>query len=287
VYVRVSAKETWAAQPVSRIHFHVSLSIKRRFSYLRRLHAAAVAAAQQSGRENSFSSQSILQSFSPTQDDLSTSSLQSTILDSPLRRSPVVNSHGQSPLSPNFSHPFPWISSPTPADYGSLPSSSDVPLERTHRSSKSDGSVQLQPVAEPSPADWTYKQQPIPPTPLPALHSLLGSFRPHRLETVAPRATFSLIIDLYFDYLYPLTPCVHRPSFMVNFHSRGEEQDPLFFALVMSITASTLVQMPRSYLPMDPQTARKLAQACYEASRLVSVAFCDPPSSTQVVIRYL
>jgi hypothetical protein len=265
------------------IHIHpLFLSIKRRFRYLRRLHAAA---AQQSGRENNLASQSILQSYNPTQDNLSTT-LHSPILDSSLRQSPVVNLHARSPISPNFSNTFSWIGSPA-EDYASLSPSSDVPLERTHHSGKSDGSVQLQQVAEPSPSDWTYKQQPVPSSPLPALHSLLGSFRPYRLETVAPRATFSLIIDLYFDYLYPLMPCVHRPSFMVNFHSRREEQDPLFFALVMSITASTLAQMPRSYLPMDPQTARRLAQACYEASRLVSVALCDPPSSTQVVIRYL
>ncbi|KAF8812139.1 Aldo/keto reductase [Phlegmacium glaucopus] len=47
---------------------------------------------------------------------------------------------------------------------------------------------------------------------------------------------------------------------MADLHSRREERDPLFFALVMSTLASTLVQVPRSYLPMDRPVVRKLAQ---------------------------
>ena len=74
---------------------------------------------------------------------------------------------------------------------------------------------------------------------------------------------------------------------MADLNSRREERDPLFFALVMSMIASTLVQCPRSYIPMDRQTVRKLAQTCYEASRFISVASYDPPTSTHVAIRYL
>ena len=47
---------------------------------------------------------------------------------------------------------------------------------------------------------------------------------------------------------------------MADLHSRREERDPLFFALVMSTLASTLVQLPRSYLPMERPVVRKLAQ---------------------------
>lgn len=96
-----------------------------------------------------------------------------------------------------------------------------------------------------------------------------------------------LIIALFFDFVYPLTPCVHKPSFMADVHSRREERDPLFFALVMSTVASTLVQVPRSYLPMERHAVRKLAQTCHEASRHISVASYDPPTSMHVVIRYL
>ncbi|KAI6027494.1 fungal-specific transcription factor domain-containing protein [Pisolithus microcarpus] len=110
--------------------------------------------------------------------------------------------------------------------------------------------------------------------------------RPHRLEDIAPRDTIFLIIALFFDFVYPLTPCVHKPSFMADLHAHREERDPLFFALVMSTVASTLVQVSRSYVPMERSTVRKLARTCFEASRHITVASYDPPSSTHVVIRY-
>ncbi|KAF8895437.1 fungal-specific transcription factor domain-containing protein [Infundibulicybe gibba] len=135
--------------------------------------------------------------------------------------------------------------------------------------------------------NWSYKQHQIlpvhPPTAIPPLSFY---YRPHRLEEIAPRDTISLIIALFFDFVYPLTPCVHKPSFMADLHSRREERDPLFFALVMSTAASTLVQVPRSYLPMERPVVRKLAQTCHEASRHISIASYDPPTSMHVVIRY-
>ncbi|KAL5524471.1 hypothetical protein ACEPAF_9611 [Sanghuangporus sanghuang] len=137
--------------------------------------------------------------------------------------------------------------------------------------------------------NWSvaYKQQAQLPIPPPnALPPLSYYYRPHRLEDVAPRETIMLIINLFFDFVYPLTPCVHKPSFMADLHSRREERDPLFFALVMSTCASTLVQVPRSYLPMERHTVRKLAQICHESSRHITVASYDPPQSVHVVIRY-
>ncbi|KAI0789625.1 fungal-specific transcription factor domain-containing protein [Abortiporus biennis] len=135
--------------------------------------------------------------------------------------------------------------------------------------------------------NWSYKQHQAlsvpPPTVIPPLSYY---YRPHRLEDIAPRDTILLIIALFFDFVYPLTPCVHKPSFMADVHSRREERDPLFFALVMSTVASTLVQVPRSYLPMERHAVRKLAQTCHEASRYISVASYDPPTSMHVVIRY-
>lgn len=126
--------------------------------------------------------------------------------------------------------------------------------------------------------------QPPPPTYLPPLNYY---YRPHRLEDIAPREMILQIIQLFFDFVYPLTPCVHRPSFMADLSSRREERDPLFFALVMSTVASTLVQVPRSYLPIiERKQVRRLAQLCHEASRHVTVAAYDPPTSTHVVIRY-
>ncbi|KAF8208788.1 fungal-specific transcription factor domain-containing protein [Mycena galopus ATCC 62051] len=134
--------------------------------------------------------------------------------------------------------------------------------------------------------NWSYKQHQIPVHPPNVVPPLSFYYRPRRLDEIAPRDTISLIIALFFDFVYPLTPCVHRPSFMADLHARREERDPLFFALVMSTVASTLVQVPRSYLPMERPVVRKLAQTCHEASRHITVASYDPPTSMHVVIRY-
>lgn len=124
------------------------------------------------------------------------------------------------------------------------------------------------------------------PSGLPPMPPLSYFYRPHRLEDVAPRERIMHIIGVFFDLVYPLTPCVHRPSFMSDLANRREERDPLFFALVMSTVASTLVQAPRSYIPMDRPSVRRLAQQCHEASRHITVASYDPPTSMMVVIRY-
>lgn len=136
--------------------------------------------------------------------------------------------------------------------------------------------------------NWSYGQHQTPPLPPPSVIPPLDYFcQPHRLEDVVPRHTVLLILGLFFDYVYPLTPCLHKPSFMADVHARREERDPLFFALVMSTVASTLIQVPRSYIPMERHAVRKLAQACHEASRHITVVSYDPPTSTHVVIRYL
>lgn len=145
------------------------------------------------------------------------------------------------------------------------PTTNGNSLLASHSSPKSED---LQPYSSPSEAfstyplyNWSYKQhQALPVHPPNAIPPLSFYYRPHRLEEIAPRDTISLIIALFFDFVYPLTPCIHKPSFMADLHSRREERDPLFFALVMSTVASTLVQVPRSYLPMERPVVRKLAQ---------------------------
>ena len=109
--------------------------------------------------------------------------------------------------------------------------------------------------------NWSYKQHQLLSIPAPTtVPPLSYYYRPRRLDEIAPRETIFVIIALFFDFVYPLTPCIHKQSFMADLHSRREERDPLFFALVMSTLASTLVQLPRSYLPMDRPVVRKLAQ---------------------------
>jgi len=149
----------------------------------------------------------------------------------------------------------------------SEPSATGKALLTSHLSPKNEA-----PQSYPSPTEslptyplysWPYKQyQSLPVQPPTAVPPLSFYCRPRRLEEIASRDTFTLIIALFFDFVYPLTPIIHKPSFMADLHSRREEQDPLFFALVMSTVASTLVQMPKSYLPMERPVVRKLAQVC-------------------------
>lgn len=156
----------------------------------------------------------------------------------------------------------------------------------TNGTSSANGQVYQSWTSPPGTIQYPFKPyQPPPPTYLPPLNYY---YRPHRLEDIAPREMLLQIIQLFFDFVYPLTPCVHRPSFMADLSSRREERDPLFFALVMSTVASTLVQVPRNYLPIvERKQVRRLAQICHEASRHITVAAYDPPCSTHVVIRYL
>lgn len=145
--------------------------------------------------------------------------------------------------------------------------------------------------ALPSPAPTSTTLSPPPAGSLLRTYPSLSHFsqQRHSLDNLpVPRDQIMEILKLFFLYVYPLTPCIHKPTFMADLHSRREERDPLFFALVLSTVASTLVQVPRSYLPFfDRASVRKLALYCSEASRLITVAGYDPPTSMQVVIRYL
>ncbi|KAF8916960.1 fungal-specific transcription factor domain-containing protein [Mucidula mucida] len=231
--------------------------------YLRRLHEAQQAAAAAPDHLDPDSS------VSPVSSSI-TSPPQSLLSPSLGSKSPT--SYMDSPISPLASIPIPPSRYPIAADtfhphYSSSLSSSF----HSESSSSMMGSPKPdspQPDAfNPYPLyNWSYKQA----------HARGDRSPRHHITHYA----------LFFDFVYPLTPCVHKPSFMADLHSRREERDPLFFALVMSTVASTLVQVPRSYVPMERAVVRKLAQTCYEASRHISVASYDPPTSMHVVIRY-
>ncbi|KAG1745856.1 fungal-specific transcription factor domain-containing protein [Suillus paluster] len=263
--------------------------------YLRRLQEAAVAAAAAQSEHNdqksdvaSVSPISAHQTIaSPTQSSLSPlqQHTQSPSLEPGL--TPIQTA---APIIPPSRYP---IAADTYHNHYSYSAVNTIPPTSSCNAllpEKTDD-TQLYSYSEPyggfSAYNWSYKHhQPLPvllPTVIPPLSHY---YRPHRLEDIAPRDSISLIIALFFDFVYPLTPCVHKPSFMADLHTRREEHDPLFFALVMSTVASTLVQVPRSYLPMERSVVRKLAQTCYEASRHITIASYDPPTSMHVVIRY-
>nr|XP_019013539.1 uncharacterized protein I206_01609 [Kwoniella pini CBS 10737]OCF52320.1 hypothetical protein I206_01609 [Kwoniella pini CBS 10737] len=90
---------------------------------------------------------------------------------------------------------------------------------------------------------------------------------PDGIDQVVPGPTIDSILNLFFDYVYPLTPCLHRPTFVADLTARRDRTDPVFFALAMSVIASTLVQIPRSLVNLDKNEVENLARKCIQVSR--------------------
>ncbi|KAF8558233.1 hypothetical protein OG21DRAFT_1220439 [Imleria badia] len=262
--------------------------------YLRRLQEAAAATAQNNSQPNTRDPTAAPDAISPISTHRSLASPTQTHVSPPLSQLPS-SSYLETPLTP-----VQTVSIVTPSGYPIAADSFHYSPVNAIPHATFNGSRELPPNAEDTQQhassepygsfaahNWSYKHhQPLPVLPPTAIPSLSYYYRPHRLQDIAPRDTISLIIAIFFDFVYPLTPCVHKPSFTADLHSHREERDPLFFALVMSTVASTLVQVPRSYLPMERSVVRKLAQTCYEASRHITIASYDPPTSMHVVIRY-
>lgn len=80
------------------------------------------------------------------------------------------------------------------------------------------------------------------------------------LDAVLPRSLLYHLIDLYFDYVYCLVPCLHKPSFTRDLHNRREEQpgQEEFVALIFAVIEVTLVQMPRAFIQLPKRDIKAL-----------------------------
>lgn len=80
------------------------------------------------------------------------------------------------------------------------------------------------------------------------------------LDEILPRPLLLELVDLFFDYVFPLIPCVHRPSFIADIHAgRGSRQgEDEWSALVMVIMGVTLAQVPRAFVKLDKKEVRGL-----------------------------
>nr|XP_018264448.1 uncharacterized protein I303_02615 [Kwoniella dejecticola CBS 10117]OBR86606.1 hypothetical protein I303_02615 [Kwoniella dejecticola CBS 10117] len=108
------------------------------------------------------------------------------------------------------------------------------------------------------------------------------------LDNVLGRDIAMYIFSLFFDYVHPLTPCLHRPTFLLEVETRRDEKDPVFLALVLSVLASAIVQIPKALLPpINNVPAREMADRCYQVSRLVSLNAYDPPTIELVITKFL
>jgi len=84
-------------------------------------------------------------------------------------------------------------------------------------------------------------------------------------DAILPRGMLLYIVDLYFDYIYALIPCLHKPSFMASLHDGREERpnEDEWIALVMAVVAGTLVQVPHAFVAIPKEEKKALTQRCY------------------------
>lgn len=100
---------------------------------------------------------------------------------------------------------------------------------------------------------------------------------PSNLDQICPPQVVDTIINLFFDYVYPLTPCLHRPTFLVDLAARRDRTDPIFFALTLVVLASTLVQVPRVLVNLDKQDVEALARQCVRVARSKTAYLWEDP----------
>lgn len=110
---------------------------------------------------------------------------------------------------------------------------------------------------------------------------LRGGHNP--IEAVVPRPLLLHIIELYFDYVYCLVPCLHKPSFMRDLLNRREERpgEEEFVALVFAVVEATLVQMPRSFVSLPKREIKIL----FSRAHSVVKSFIDQEFHTLTVSR--
>jgi hypothetical protein len=90
------------------------------------------------------------------------------------------------------------------------------------------------------------------------------------LDQVLPRGLLLHIVDLYFDYIYALVPAIHRPTFMRDLGNYREEREgeEEWTHMVLILVTSTLLQVPRAFVPLPRKEVRALAERCWHLVRL-------------------
>lgn len=106
----------------------------------------------------------------------------------------------------------------------------------------------------------------------------LPTLRIPPIEVIAPIWRIRTFVDLFFAHCHPLTPLVHRPSFLKAFGEGEYATRPSFFALTCSMLAITLVTVPRLFIGLPPATVSRLAAYSNSLARdQVAKEGLDPP----------
>ena len=82
------------------------------------------------------------------------------------------------------------------------------------------------------------------------------------------------ILNDYFDYLYPLVPIVHRPSFLQAFSNQRDLYDKDLLCLTYALCAVTVAALPskfqkyqRSEEPPRYANPKEMIYACYDTTQ--------------------
>ena len=88
-------------------------------------------------------------------------------------------------------------------------------------------------------------------------------------DSAFPRGLLYHIVDLFFEFIYPLVPCIHRPTFMRDLHAKREENpdEEEWIALVFSVVAITLGQLPRALVSKSRKEVKAMVLKCYGMAR--------------------
>ncbi|WVN85850.1 uncharacterized protein L203_101002 [Cryptococcus depauperatus CBS 7841] len=108
------------------------------------------------------------------------------------------------------------------------------------------------------------------------------------LDSIVPRPLLYSIIDLYFDYIYCLVPCPHKPTFIHNLNKKREEESGQeeWAALVLAIVGITLLQLPKNLIDMPRGAAKNLALRCHEEIREYLAKDFQIMTITRTIILY-
>ncbi|ORY28818.1 hypothetical protein BCR39DRAFT_534017 [Naematelia encephala] len=116
-------------------------------------------------------------------------------------------------------------------------------------------------------------------------HTLPVAKREPQLEDVTSWANISHFISLFLQFLYPLLPLVHRPTFAEHLATRRDLRDTDFRALLLSIVAYVISQLPTSRLVNDQfniEGLKQLQRRCHRTCKSLQRTYYGPTNLTQI-----
>ncbi|ORX34211.1 hypothetical protein BD324DRAFT_172012 [Kockovaella imperatae] len=89
------------------------------------------------------------------------------------------------------------------------------------------------------------------------------------LDSIMPRWRSLRVMELFFDYVYPLSPSFDQIQLMRDLQARRETQEGEtdWTAMVLAIMAHTLAQIPSCFVPLSKSEASDLMGKCYRSAR--------------------